>query len=298
MTQKFLKGPMFSWVTLKSVTATILFIAISALIEYFIVMYAVSLGVEDENLLKWSFQLPGTSWTMTVVISTLFHLVPICVIVALTFSWICLTKYVALKTPRAIEEKFKRLERGKRQDLKGKRKLTSKISRGMANFLGKVKSALLRVKGIAYLSAKLSLAKATVKSALTILPAFSALILLFSLLAYPRLIYHAFLGLYQNSPSALNFALSMGNAAKGLAETLAPIGWGCAAINNAITAAAPTLRAIAANFGSLIKPLADLPPVCKYLVFQNFAAWISALAVFFHGLYGRKGYRYRRGKRV
>lgn len=288
---------MFNWATLKGATPIVFFIAISALIEYFIVLYALSLGVKEENPLQWSFQFPGTGWTITVAISTLFHLVPICAIVALTFSWICLTKYVALKTPKTIEGKFKRSEKGKRQDIKEKRKLASKISRGIDNLIGRMKSALLRFKGIAYLSSKLSFAKATVKSALITLLAFSAFILLFSLLAYPRLVYHAFLSLYQNDPSALKFALSINTAAKDVAETLAPIGWACAAINNAITAAAPNIRAIAASIGSLIKPLVDLSPVSKYLVFQNLAAWLSALAVLFYGLYGRKGYRHRRVKR-
>jgi hypothetical protein len=61
-------------------------------------------------------------------------------------------------------------------------------------------------------------------------------------------------------------------------------------------AMAPGFRA-AASFGDLVKPLTELPPTGKYLVFQNFAVWVSALGVLFYGVHVQKGYRYRRVKR-
>jgi len=278
---------MFRWVTLKGLTAIILFLIAAAIIEYFVVAYAISLGVKEENSL--------TSWP--VAISPLFHLVPISAIIALTLSWICLTKYLALKTPRALEEKFKRFEKGKRQTLKDKRKLTSKISRAVTSSFSKIKSTLLRFRAVAYVCSRMSFAKTTLKSALIILLAFSALVLLFSLLVTPQLIRQTFLNLYRNNPSMFNFVMSISNAARGFAETLAPIGWVCTAINNALMAMAPGFRAVAAGFGGLIKPLAELPPASKYLVFQNFAVWVSALTVLLYGVYVQKGYRYRRVKR-
>lgn len=279
---------MVRWANFKGSAALILFIFASALVEYFVVAYAVSLGVEDQNLLQWSFQFPRTSWTITLTISPLFHIVPAAAIIALTFSWICLTKYVALRTPKTPEEKFKHLERGK---------LTSKIGRAVKNYLGRIKRALLGSKGAAYFWSKVSFAKTAIKSALTMLIAFLMLLLLFSLLAYPRLIRQALLNFYQNNPLTLDFVRSAGDAARGLAETLAPIGWACTAINNALIAMAPSFRAVAASFGSLIKPLAELPPAGKYLFFQNFAVWVSALAVLFYGQHVRKSYRYKRIKR-
>lgn len=271
---------MLRWATLKGVISIIFFIAISALIEYFIVLYAVSLGVKDESLLQWSFQFPGTSWNITIAVSILFHLVPLCAVAALTFSWICLTKYVALSVQKTLEERFRQVEKGKRK----------------ASVFGVVKSMLLRFRCAAYFSGKLSLAKAAVKSAFILLFVFSAFILLFSLLAYPRLIHHAFLGLYRGNPSTLEFALSVNNAVKGLAETLAPVGWVCTAINNAIIAEAPRFRILAASFEGLTKPLADLPPVGKYLFLQNFSAWFSAFLVLFYGLCVQS-YQRRRVKR-
>lgn len=278
---------MFRWVTLKGLTAIILFLIAAAIIEYFVVAYAISLGVKEEN--------PLTSWP--VAISPLFHLVPISAIIALTLSWICLTKYLALKTPMAFDEKFRRFEKGKRQVLKDKRKLTSKISRPVTSSFGKIKSALLRFRVVAYVWSKISFAKTTLKSGLIILLAFSTLVLLFSILVNPQLIRQTFLNLYRNNPSAFSFVMSINNAARGFAETLAPIGWVCTAINNALMAMAPGFRAAAAGFGGLVKPLAELPPIGKYLVFQNFAVWISALGVLFYGVHMQKGYQYRRVKR-
>lgn len=282
------KHSVFRWSTLKGLTAIILFLAAAAIIEYFIVVYAISLGVKEEN--------PLISWP--VAISPIFHLVPISAIIALTLSWICLTKYLALKTPKTFEEKFKRFEKGKRKAIQDKRGFTSKISRALTGSFDKMKSALLRFRAVAYVWNKMSFAKTTLKSALTILVAFSALVLLFSLLVNPQLIRQTFLNLYRENPSTFNFVRSISDAAKGFAETIAPIGWACAAINNAIIAAAPGFRAFAAVLGNLVKPLAELPPVGKYLVFQNFAVWVSALAVLFYGVYVEKGYRYRRMKRV
>ena len=262
-----------------------MFIITAVIIEFFIVIYAISLGVKEEN--------PLTSWPVT--ISPIFHLIPISAIIALTLSWICLTKYLALKTPKSFEEKFRHFEKGKRH-VKDKRGFTSKISRAVKGSLGEVKSALLRFRAVAYVWNKMSFAKATIKSALIIFFVFSALILLFSLIVNPQLIRQTFLNLYRD-PSAFNFVRSTSDAAKGFAETLAPIGWVCTAINNAIIAAAPGFRAVAAVLGSMIKPLAELPPAGKYLIFQNFAVWVSAFMVLFYGMYVKKGYRYRRVKR-
>lgn len=278
---------MFRWSTLKGLTAIILFIIAAAVIEYGIVVYAISLGVKEEN--------PLTNWP--VAISPIFHLVPISVIIALTLSWICLTKYFALKTPKTFEEKFKRFGRGKTQTVKYKQGFTSKISRAVKGAFGKVKSTLLRFRAVSYVWNKVSFAKTSLKSALTILVVFSALVFLFSIMVNPQLIRQTFLNLYRCTPTLFNFVISARDAVGGFAETLAPIGWACITVNNAIMAASPSLRAFAAGLGGLIKPLVELPPVGKYLVFQNLAVWVSALAVLFYGVYSKKGYRYRKVKR-
>jgi hypothetical protein len=281
----------FRWTTLKGITALILFLIAAALIEYAIVVYAVALGVREENPLQWKIQFPGTDWTATISVSPLFHLVPISTMMALVCSWICLTRYTAVKPPKAFREKPKLPQKRKRE------KFTTKMGDAVRNFFGKIKSRMLRVKGIAYIWNKVSAARATIKSAIVLLLVFSTLILLASVLAYPQLIYKTFSNLYQGNPSMLEFVKSTNNALKGFAEAVAPVGWICSAINNALTSAAPGFRDFVLTLGGVTKPLADLPPAGKYLAFQNFAAWISALTVLFYGAYMRKGYRYRKPKR-
>jgi hypothetical protein len=265
---------MIRWTTFKGLAAIILFLIIATLIEYVVVLYAINLGVKDTALLQWSAQFPGTDWTLTIAISPLFHLVPIAVIITLLFSWIYLTKHVAVKP----------------QEL-GKGKVGSVAKRAkepkLKKFYNKIKSGLLRVKGIAYLWQKIHFVRATAKGALTVLLAFATSILIVSFLAYPKLIYQTISSAYQSNPSLLSFV-------KGTAEALAPIGGVFSSINNALLSATPGFRDFALGLGTIIKPLADLDNVGKYLFFQNVAAWISALTALFYGEYVLKTYRYKK----
>ena len=297
-TQPSSKRLMFRWTTLKGVVAIFLFLLIAASIEYFVLLYARNLGVgeKSENLLQWKFQFPGTDRIMTITVSPLFHLVPVAVMITLVFSWSYLTKYIAVKPLKSLKGRSKPVKRGKKRGLKEARKLSAKISRAVKSFFGKIKSGLLRIKGVAYLWREIHFARATIKSALTVLLIFTAFILLVSLLAYPQLIYRTISNAYQNNPSLLNFTRSTSNSVKGIVEALTPINWICSSINNGLRATAPGFRNLALTLGGLIKPLADLDDAGKYLAFQNIAAWISALTAIFYGEYMRS-YRYKKGKR-
>jgi hypothetical protein len=290
-TQKPPKRLVIRWTTLKGLAAIILFLIITALTEYFIVLYAISLGVKDTTLLQWSIQFPGTDWIMTISISPLFHLVPIAVIITLLFSWTYLTRYIAAKPHEVGREKVRPVsKRGKEPKSKEVRKLTSKISHTVKNFFGKIKSGLLRVKGVAYLWQKIHFARATIKSALTVFLVFSAFILIVSLLAYPKLLHQTISNAYQNNSSLLNFV-------KGTTEALAPIGGVFSSANNALVSAAPSFRGFVLSLGTIINPLVYSDNVGKYLFFQNVAAWVSALTALLYGEYIRKGYRYKKGRR-
>lgn len=285
------------WASLKGLAAIILFLIIAALIEYTVVVYAVSLGVRDENPLQGSFQFPWTNWTITITVSPLFHLVPLSVIITLVFSWICMTKYAAMQPQKPPEGKPKPKPQKKGQIQKAERKFTSRIANAVKNFFGRIKAELLRIKGVSYIWSKVSFARATIKSAIITILVFSALILLVSVVAYPGLIYGTFSNMYRGNPSLLEFVKSVNNALKGFVEALGPISWLCSAVNNAIISAAPALRGFVSALGGLVKPLVDLPPAGKYIVFQNVAAWVSALTVFSYGFLTRKGYRFRKAKR-
>jgi len=265
---------------LKGIAAVLLFLVITALVEYLIVLYAISLGVKDETQLQWSFKFPGTEWTLAMAVSPLFHLVPIAAMISLIFSWTCLTKHAAVKPIETQKWKAGAAsKRGQEQRLKTVRK-----------FVGRIRSGLLKVKGIAYVWQKIHFARATIKSALTVMLVFLAFIILVSILTYPQLIYQTITSAYKGNPSLLNFV-------KGTAQFFAPVGGIFSAINDALRAAAPGFRDFVLTLGLVTKPLAELDNAAKYLVFQNVAAWVSALIALFYGEYRRKGYWYRKIRR-
>jgi hypothetical protein len=271
---------MIRWATLKGLAAIILFLVIAILIEYAIVLYAMNIGVKEkpENLLQWTFSFPGTSSMVTITISPLFNLVPTAIIIALLFSWVYLTRHIAVKPYEARKGKVGSVtQRGKESRVK--------------KFFGKISSGLLRVKGFAYVWRKIHFARATIKSALTVLIVFATFILLVSLFAFPRLIYQTISNAYQSDPSLLDFV-------KGTTQALAPLGGIFSALNSALVSAAPGFRDFALSLGNILKPLADLDNAGKYLVFQNIAAWVSALVAIFYGEYVRKGYRYKRKRKI
>jgi hypothetical protein len=270
------KRLLIRWTTLKGLAAIILFLIIATLIEYVVVLYAINLGVKDTTPLQWSAQFPGTDWILTIAISPLFHLVPIAVIITLLFSWTYLTRHVAVKPHELRKGKAGSVAKGVKE---------SKLKK----FFGKIKSGLLRIKGVAYLWQRIHFARATTKGALTVLLTFATFILIVSFLAYPRLIYQTISNAYQSNPSLLNFV-------KGTAEAFAPIGGIFSGINNALLSATPGFTDFALGLGTIIKPLADLDNVGKYLFLQNIAAWISALTALFYGEYVRKTFRYRKSR--
>jgi hypothetical protein len=281
---------MIRWTTLKGLLTVILFLAVAALIEFVVVLYAMRLGVEDTSILKWSFNFLGTGWPVTIAISPAFVLIPICVVITLVFSWTYLTKKVSL---RRQEIRRGKVETFPRQRVE-KRGLTSRISRAWKNFSKRINSRLPKTKGTSHFSQRIHFARATVRSAFIVLLAFVAFTLLFSLLAYPQAIYWVVTNAYQTNPSLRNFVLGVDNLAKGAAQALGPIGWLSTSINNALIAAAPAVGNLGVALGSVISPIATLNNVDKYLFFQNAAAWVSVLATIVYGERTKKGYRYKK----
>lgn len=289
------KPLVFRWGTLKGMAATILFLFITVLIEYSIVVYTINLGTKDETLLQTSFLFPGTDWNITISVSPIFHLVPIAVIITLLFSWTYLTKHIAVRPKRKWKEKVRPTQR-KKARLKRRRTFLSRIGFSIRSFFGRIKSGLLKVRGIAYLWQKIHFARATIKSALTVLLIFSTLILVVSLVAYPQLVYRIVSGAYSGSASLRGFVRSTSDSAAGIAEALAPIAWIGSSVTNAMKGGAAGFRNFALSFGNLIRPLAELDNIGKYLVFQNVAAWTSAFIAMLYGLF-RGRLRFRKVRR-
>jgi len=222
---------------------------------------------------------------VTITISPLFHIVPIAVIITLVFSWTYLTKHTAVKPYRTQKEKVRQSQRLEN---------TAGFSERAKSFFGKIKSGLLRVKAIAYLWHKIHFGRAVIKSALAIILVFVAFVLAISFATYPQLIYHFVSNAFATNAALLGVVKSTSNLATGVAEALPPIGWFYSAINNALISAAPSFRSFAAGVGTLIRPLADLDDFGKYLVFQNVAAWGSAVTALAYGWHARRGHHRKR----
>lgn len=262
-----LKYHVIRWTTSKGLAAIILFLATAILIEYSIILYVMNIGVREkqEHVLQWNFSFPGTNWTIGILVSPLFHLIPLSVIIVLLFSWAYLTKYAAI----APKEKTKPPPK--------------KEKRETGKFFARIKSRLLKIKGIAYLRQKI-FAKATVKSALLIFAIFGTFFLITLYLAYPRILYNTISHAYQSNQGFHNFM-------KSASQILAVFGGWLSPIRDALMSAAPSFRNFVSSFSIVTKPLAILDNVGKYLVIQNVAAWICALSVLFYVEFARKGYR-------
>jgi hypothetical protein len=274
------KRPTNRWTTLKESSVTILFLLIAGLAEFLVVLYALSFGTEDSSLLQWSFQFPGTSWNVTLAVSPLFHLVPIAVIIALTTTWIYLTKHAVARPQQTWKGKAG-------QAPKAGKKAQSKISRVLQRFFGRIRSGLLKIKGFAYLEKKINSRRTTIRSALIVLLLFAFFVIFTSLLVYPQMIYRMVSDAYQNNPSMLGFV-------RGAGEALSPIGNVFSSLNNALLYVAPGFRDFVISLESVTAPLSSLDGAGKYLVFQNAAAWISALIALLLVEFSQKGYRYRK----
>jgi hypothetical protein len=242
------------------------FLVITSLAELLVVLYAMSIGIQDPSLLQTTTQFPGTDWTVTLTLSPLFHLVPIGVILTLVFSWIYLTPYLARRRPSS--------------SVKRERK---------PKLLTRTKTRLLKVKAIAYLTRKFSSAQAV--GAFTLIFVFASLILVVSLIAFPSLLYDAVSSAYKTNPLFLG-------CVKGTSAVLSPIGQAFAPVNDALRGAASGFAGLVLALGTVVRPLVLLDDAGKYLVFQNAAAWIPAFAALFYGGYRRRGYVFRRARKA
>jgi hypothetical protein len=252
----------FRWATSKGLLGIALFTLLAILIEYLIILYAISLGTTDRALIIFT-------WPTTITISPLFHIVPIAVVITLVACWAYLTKKLAT---RRLEQKTV-----SKPQKHPKAPPTAKIEQ-------KPKQTVWQ---------RIRQAK-TIKTTIIIALFFLLFTLTATVLAYPQLIYSTIASSYQNTPSLIDFASSVNNAIKGFNQATGPLGGIATAINNGIRILSPGIRAAGTALGNALTPLATIDPAGKYLAIQNIAAWITVLAAIFYARYTRKPLRYRR----
>lgn len=243
------RSRLIRWTTHRGFIAIIIFLVVAALVELLVVSYAKGLDTIDETQLVWNFSL-------------LFHLVPIAVIAALTFTWIFVTQNTTTKSPEAWKARTgQRVSRSE--------KAAPRRSNSVSRFVRKVRTTL---------------ARATIRSAFIVFFFFLVFVLVTSLLVYPQLIYRTVSELYRSNPSFLAFI-------KGADATLAPVG---NALNGIFSGPASGFRDFAVGVGGILGFVANLDNDGKYLIFQNAAAWISALIGWTYVEFVLKNPKYRR----
>ncbi len=252
------------------IAAYLFFLIAITLTEYFIVLYAISLGVKDETMLQWTFSLPGTGTNITLAISPLFHLVPIAVIITLASSW----QYLA----KQLSNKQLDIQKGKPQIFLKKKEHGSGKERNTG-------STAWKSKGFNRLTKREILTKVNIKSICLTLSVFLLMVFTISLLAYPHLIYETIANTYQNNQSFRNFMTNTG-------EAIASAGSVFSSINNAFLAASPVLRDFAVSLGVSIAPLAALDSSGKYLLFQNAAVWCLVFIILGYGTFRRQSQKH------
>jgi len=237
------------------------------------------LGVSDKN--AWTvLQFPGTGLALT--ISPLFHLLPLAILIALISSWIYLTETFthsfAIAEKRKPASPFSRREIERRR-LKSLRRFSRGISRRFQRFGRSLKTAFLRIPGVASISKRLSLARNSVNSALTVFIVFISISLFLYIIVYPDLIHNIVVGFYQADSSRVNFVVGIGNGLQGIGGDLGT------AIVNGLWAAAPGFHQSLAGVGaSLTEGIVAYDAAGKYILSQN-AAVLSVVAIAL--LYGR-----------
>jgi hypothetical protein len=237
----------------------ITFVMLAVLAECLVVLYAMSIGIVDLSV----FKIGGLD------ISPLFLFVPMAAIVMLVCTWVYFTRKLAAR-PQEVRRPGPVSSR--RTEL---RKPMARVGRRVDNFFAKA-------------------ARAPVRSAVTVLLVFLALVLVVSLLAFPQLVYRTLQSAYQNNPSLLYFVQSVGSSVTGFVHAVAPIDWVVSGVNGGLLASAPAVQAIGVGLGNGLAGLAHLDYDGRYLAFQNVAAWVSVALVLFYGEFMLKGYKHKR----
>ena len=250
------------------------FLVAAVIAEVLVVLYAMDLGVEDMGQLV-------TTWPVTIRISVLFELVPLAVIITLSFAWIYLTKKLAVRQTQPIG----------RTEI---RQPPTQKSRPAKSSVEKTDQTPPKVKGPSSIRQRIYSARATIKSALIVIFSFAILVLVLAQLVFPGAIYQTLASSYQTHSPLYHFVVSVANSLSGFARDVPAIGWIAGGLHNGLVALSPGVRAVGMAFGSLIGPLANLDAAGKYLLFQNLAAWISVFSVLLYGQYSRRSYRYRK----
>jgi hypothetical protein len=272
----------FHWTTPKNFLAILLFVLLTIIIQYIIVSTNTTTTDPTATIIPF----------VNITISPLYHLLPIAVIITLTASFTHLTTQTATIPAKTTPSRTPPPRKTRRKSTR--LKLLRRFHKKLQGAARKIKNKILKTPAIAQIQRRIILAKAIIKSAATITATFIILILLITIAAYPHVVPTATFSFYSWNTVFLNFVAATIQASNTIANAIPPLGAAAAAVQNALIAASPTFHSTLEGAASAIASgLVNLNPTEKYVLIQNAAAWITAIATLVYSQYA-KTRRYRR----
>lgn len=288
------------WTVPRGFWAFALFLLLAFLFEYALIYSFHSLGLTDKNTLSQTIRILSTNWSFTFEVSPLYHLLPLSIMVVLVSCWLYLSRHVA-SSPWRAEPSARKPSLIRREKEAGRfrwfKRFLKKIEKRMQKIAQKTKLTFYRVPGTSYVSKRLFVARAAVKSAVIVIAVFFSIFLLLYFSVFPMLIHDVVVGFYRDNPSFLGFILRTREVARGIGNALSPIGWLGSVVNEGLVASASGFRhAFDGVEIAIVEPLTKLDVAGKYIVVQNVAAWVSAFLALTYGEYISRPYRRARAR--
>jgi hypothetical protein len=250
------KGPEkhlnFSWTSPKGLLTAGLFLALALISEFVMVSFFAGAGLTETAYL--------------LIVSPLFHILPLAVIVVLVLSWIYLTKNMATRPYRAVPAKASKIHRRRQRREKSARSSMATIKQ----FFSKIAAPLSGSSGISFTQRRPSFSRVALESTVTVLTMFLLSIILLSVLLYPRLFADFVAGFYSTTSPLQGFM-------QALANVLVPIASG--------------LKSIASGFSKAFEGLVAFQPLTggdllwRYVFCQITSALILAVYALAHVRY-------------
>lgn len=283
------KRILLRWDSFRGYAAIAVFTLITIIFETFVIYVFLKMGLKDTTPIIQSLRLPGTQFTFTLVISSLFHLLPLGVILVLVSCWIYLTKAIALPRRKPSPKPARRIQPLKRR---GRRSIWNRIdkwismkTRGLSRAVNRLVNGLQLRKVTIWFEERLFV-KATLKSGVTVILSFIMFVFAAYLMEHPTAIYNWIHDYYMKHPDTLNFIFNTSRDFGSTVKGIAPLYIIGNAVNSVILGVAPHLWiGLGGLGGPVIQYLASLDLASKYTVCQNLAAWLCAISTLTYGWY-------------
>jgi hypothetical protein len=263
----------FRWTAPRGLLTIVLFLALAVISEFFMVSFFKVAGLTEAFEFKF----------FTVIISPLFHLLPLGVVLVLVASWVYLTKNLAMRKPKKSPAKVSKVHRRHPRRRKTRSSSLGKTIKAIKNFFSRITGFLPRYRNVSVVQQRLTFGKLAFESIVTVLTIFLLSLITFYVLIYPNLFTDFAVEVYTTNSALHGFVLKVIEALQGIAGALAPV---VSAIDSGLRAIAPGFRDTFEGFvTSRHQPLSAGDLLWRYVLAQNAAAWISALAAIAYGKY-------------